>query len=86
MNRPDLEARMMRSEIVRRENADAITAFVRPLVSALKDLGRDHTAKELEQLLFIYDAHEEETRAWMRTHAEEIADFIIKFRLGGPTQ
>jgi hypothetical protein len=60
------------------KNADAIVAFARPLLPMLKDLGREHTAKELEQLLFILDSSDQDAAAWLRDNSAAIGDALIE--------
>jgi hypothetical protein len=63
-------------------NAAAIVAFVRPIVSMLKDLGREHTAKELERLLFVHDAFNQDQVEWIRANQKEIATALLELAKG----
>ena len=74
----EIQQKIQKDQAARSKNAEAIIAFVRALVSTLKDLGREHAAKELEQLLFIYDAHIQEADAWYSQNSRRIADAILE--------
>lgn len=66
------EARLLRDH-----DMQAVVDFVRTLPPVLRDAGREHSAKALDELLFIFDAHQQDLTAWMRANRDEILEIIL---------
>jgi hypothetical protein len=77
MNILELQSKLDRDRSTESTNAAAVIAFVRPLVSMLRDLGREHTAADLERILFVYDAAQQDASDWLKANRELIVSAML---------
>jgi hypothetical protein len=58
--------------------ADAVVMHSRTLIATLKDAGREHSARELEALVFIYDAVTQEQQKFAEEHGKQLLEALLK--------
>ena len=72
----DLNEKLRRLDGALRSANDAIVRYSRTLVPTLKDVGREHSAKELERLVFEYDVAVEEAANLVRDNMDGILEML----------
>jgi hypothetical protein len=82
LSRDEVARYMQNARLTERKNAEAIVTFSRGMVAALRDRAAYETAKELESLLFVYDAHIQELHQWLTDNGEQVLNVMIE-SLGG---
>lgn len=72
----ELDEAMTRQDSRLRDGMLAIVAAARPLVAILHDSGHPTTAKEIERLLFLYDAEVQATGSLMKENVGVLLEAI----------
>lgn len=82
MTPEEIALKMDHYQYQERLNLLEIVRVARSMVATLRDAGREHTAKELESVLFILDAFTQERDAFVRDNALTLLKAMAD-RLGG---
>ncbi len=72
----ELHQGLTAKDSIARSAALAIVVFARSLVPTLRDAGREHSAKELERLLFEYDAAAQDVADWAKGNMDSIMELL----------
>lgn len=73
----DVNKKMQDAQRQTATDQQAIVAFARNIVHTLRDAGREHSAKELERLLWELDAHAQEHSKWISDHLDEVMPALL---------
>lgn len=76
MTRKEISEESVKIQSRLQEASHSIIVFSHSLVPVLRDCGREFTAKELERLLFMFDASVEEGSNLLKDNIAQIVDII----------